>query len=211
MSIVGKPERWVSHFLSIHELILGAIERAWERCRTRCTPRTKEDHITRRLVVLIKQDPFVRAAPYCPIISQYELLPKEAEGDVSPKGYIDIAVLFRPDEDELYLAYECKRLNVGGQRRRHSLASEYVRQGMMRFVKAQYAQGLPLGAMLGYVMDGDVSFAASSVKGQIQSRSAELFCGTPLWQDIKVPTAFTTEHHRPSYPIVLRHHLLSVS
>jgi hypothetical protein len=40
-----------------------------------------------------------------------------------------------------------------------ALAHEYVRDGLTRFVIGQYANGLPLAMMLGYVMDAKVTFA----------------------------------------------------
>jgi hypothetical protein len=164
-------------------------------------------------VVRLKQDPILRSGP-AHIVSQYELLPDAVVGDVSPKGYIDIAVLFYVDREEVYLAYECKRLNVsssGGGRK--SLATEYVREGMMRFVRAQYAQALPFGAMLGYVMDGDVLFALAAVKERIRENAANLRCEPSAPMDIEPPGTFhffSTTHQRPSCAIELRHFMLPV-
>ena len=208
MSIIGNPGRWPSEFRSVYELIVGAAERAWGACRTRCNERTREDQITRRLVILMKRDPQVRAAPHLPIVSQYELLPDHVLGDVSPKGYLDIAVLFRPEDQELYLAFECKRLNVGSRRR--SRAAEYVGRGMLRFVHAQYARELPVGVMIGYVMDGDILFAAAAVRAEIARCALTLLLSNAGCRDVRVPDAFATEHLRPGSTIELRHHLFSL-
>ena len=45
------------------------------------------------------------------------------------------------------------------QNRTATQASEYVTKGMMRFVSGQYSPTWPLGAMLGYVMDGNMQTA----------------------------------------------------
>ena len=51
------------------------------------------------------------------------------------------------------------------------LATAYVTQGMIRFITEQYAENLPLGCMLGYVMDGDLAFALSRVEAAILAHS----------------------------------------
>ena len=113
MRLVGRSAEWRGRFLAIHTQIMEGIERVWPTCSSLCGPSSHENNITRQLVVRLKRDPILRSGPGH-IISQYELLPEEVDGDVSPKGYIDIAIVFRLERDEVYLAYECKRLNVLG-------------------------------------------------------------------------------------------------
>ena len=45
----------------------------------------------------------------------------------------------------------------------------------MRYVKAQYAQRLPMGAMLGYVMDGDSEWVIERLEEALIQR-AEALC-----------------------------------
>ena len=213
MPLVGSSARWRRRFLNIHAKIMDGIERVWPACRSHCSSASEENKITRQLVVRLKQDRMLRSGPGH-IVSQYELLPEEVVGDVGPKGYIDIAVLFRVGREKVYLALECKRLNVsssGGGRK--SLASEYVNEGMMRFVQAQYALGLPFGVMLGYVMDGDVVFALAAVKKRICECVAVLRCEPSGPKDIEAPgpfQSFSTTHQGPSCAIELRHFMLPV-
>ena len=95
-------------------------------------------------------------------------LEESADGLISGIGYIDIAIFFDKLR-KIYLAYECKRLNVVYDTGRLSLASEYVKEGMMRFVTEQYAESLPVGCMLGYVMDGDIVFAKERIRTAIRN------------------------------------------
>ena len=60
-----------------------------------------------------------------------------------------------------------KRLNVPRDDGRRSLAKKYVMDGLSRFTTGQYSENLPVGCMLGYVLDGDVKYVASSVQAKI--------------------------------------------
>jgi len=82
--------------------------------------------------------------------------------------------VFLDQDGEKYLAYECKRLNVVNKGSRESLATKYVKDGVKRFVTEQYAEHLPTGAMLGYVMDGDISFAQSKVQAALDTNQEEV-------------------------------------
>ena len=53
-----------------------------------------------------------------------------------------------------------KRLNVPRDDGRRSLAKKCVMDGLSRFTTGQYSENLPVGCMLGYVLDGDVKYVA---------------------------------------------------
>jgi hypothetical protein len=76
--------------------------------------------------------------------------------------------------EEVYFAFECKRLSavVGGIRR--SLAPEYITEGMMRFITGRYASAGYHGGMIGYVLDGTGNEVISIVDQNIRSRLAQL-------------------------------------
>lgn len=89
-------------------------------------------------------------------------------------GRIDLRFCHGFRED-VYFAFECKRLNVVDRAgRRRTLATKYVQDGMMRFVEGKYAKGLDKGGMLGYVMDGDVPAAVDAVANSIIRQRADL-------------------------------------
>ncbi|MBM4038258.1 MAG: hypothetical protein FJ290_07050 [Planctomycetes bacterium] len=89
-------------------------------------------------------------------------------------GRIDLRFSHGHRED-VYFAFECKRLNVvGSGGRLPSLAGEYVQEGMMRYVEGKYAGSLDKGGMLGYVMNGDVPAAIGAVGRSITARRMEL-------------------------------------
>jgi hypothetical protein len=217
VSIIGESERWRAALRDKYEIISQAINRAWPDCRARIRAtgpgtyletQAYEDPITRYLIVLLRRDRVIRDSPLF-IESQRELLSEEPERGVVPEGYIDIGILFFLSSHKLCLALECKRLNVIRHGVRATLAGQYVREGMMRFVTGQYSPDLSLGGMVGYVMDGEMAAAYRAIKDKIAEHSDELLCDPGRIADAGQPHQFSTEHNRPVVPIELRHLLLS--
>lgn len=125
---------------------------------------THEDHITEHLVQSLIRTKRVPGR----IIYQYTLLAEDAGGNVSAPSNIDFVLTVGDDED-VYLACECKRLNVPYKTGVRALVGEYVDEGLMRFVTGQYSSGLPLAMMLGYVMNAKTDVARRGV-GRIMAR-----------------------------------------
>lgn len=146
------------------------------------------------------------------MIYQHEPFGTHPGGAKFSKGKIDFAVLL-DQERERYLAYECKRLNVTNNGRA-SLATRYVNDGMMRFLTEQYAEGLPVGCMLGYVMDGDLGFALKQLGAAVAAQKVPLglITGPTSAQPIAGIERFATGHQRANkIHIELRHVLLPFS
>ena len=89
-------------------------------------------------------------------------------------GRKDIVFFPSLQEEEIYLCLEAKRLNAVISGVRRSLADEYVKEGMQRFVDGKYARFVRHGAMLAYVLDGDTDRAMQNVERNIRSRLTEL-------------------------------------
>jgi hypothetical protein len=77
---------------------------------------------------------------------------------------------------------ECKRLNVRvlGEERPRPYFSEYVRFGMLRFVRGQYASAARSGGMLAFVLDANVSTAMAGILGNIHEHRASLGMSPPV-------------------------------
>ena len=126
---------------------------------------THEDHITNHLVDTLIKTKMVPGR----IVPQYKLLTTQ-NGVVALSSSIDF-VLTIGDDEEVYLACECKRLNVPFKSGMKGLVGEYVDQGLMRFVSGQYADGLPLAMMLGYVMNAKTERARRGLRRAMNYRS----------------------------------------
>lgn len=207
--LLGDAQVWLDRFTTLDDRLLERIVEVWPTCVAPLGPQPLEDTITITLVDLLSVDPVVRRLCYF-IAYQHEPFGLAADGTKFSKGKIDFAVLF-DWERERYLAYECKRLSVRNVGGRASLATDYVVDGMMRFITEQYAQDLPMGSMLGYVIDGDLPFAQQRVFDAIAAHA-------PLGlQDGPRPGAahggharFETQHLRSGdSAIYLRHTLLA--
>ena len=89
-------------------------------------------------------------------------------------------IVFFPGYDaDLYFCLEAKRLNARVKGVMRSLADEYVKEGMQRFVDGKYGRHVHHGGMLGYVLDGDVPRAMKNVLANIQARHAALGMDPP--------------------------------
>ena len=169
--LAGDLNAWLPHFRSLEERIVNAVETAWPICiaplQSKKNSLTHEDHITEHLVQSLIRTKLVPGR----IIYQYTLLTEDGSGNVSAPSNIDFVLTLGDDED-VYLACECKRLNVPYKTGVRPLDSEYVDQGLMRFVTGQYSNGLPLAMMLGYVMNAKSDEAKRGVERILKLRSA---------------------------------------
>jgi hypothetical protein len=128
-----------------------------------------EDRVTDRLWKHMRRiEPF-RDGPLH-ISLQAAVLDSDSDRE-SPEGRADLEVTCGRGPD-VYFAIEAKRLRViRFYERLDTGAREYVVNGMMRFVTGQYAPRMNVGAMLGYVFDGNVTAARDDI-----SRAIEQWC-----------------------------------
>jgi hypothetical protein len=207
--MLGDPQSWRRRLISLDERILQRILHVWARCVARLPGQPEEDDVTINLVDLLSKDPVVRTLCHW-IEYQFEPFGVDDNGVRYSKGIVDLTVLLDWDR-ETYLPYECKRLNVVHQGRRSSLATPYVTDGLMRFVTEQYAEGLPVGCMLGYVMDGDLAFALQQIRAAIVAQATPLRARSGIAKGEASPSTerFRTDHMRDvSAQIEVRHVLL---
>ena len=126
-------------------------------------------------------------------------------------------IVFFPGHDgNLYFCLEAKRLNVrvGGVMK--SLADEYVREGMRRFVIGKYSRYVHHAGMLGYVLDGDIARAMGNVLDNIRRHHESLGMDPPGdWAESPYrrsdPHAKQTDHRRAHTPnrFQLQHQFIS--
>lgn len=206
---IGKPTAWAARLRSLDIRFLQRVAEVWPQCLRILPDQTDEDNITFNLVQFLRRDPLVRAWFHL-VAFQYHPPGYKSNGLAYSKGRIDMAVLLDPLA-EGYLAYECKRLNIVRGDGRRSLAGDYVMEGLSRFIAEQYAENLPVGCMLGYVLDGEVAYAASSVRAKIVERGQEtaLVGGLRDEAAIGAATRFSSRHRRRSGDVIeIRHSLL---
>ncbi|HEY0071829.1 MAG TPA: hypothetical protein VGE04_17860 [Chloroflexia bacterium] len=82
-----------------------------------------------------------------------------------PEGRIDIKIMYNWEEDE-YFGIECKRVSGTD----NTLAKNYILKGVMRFVEGKYSPGHDWGALIGFVIDGDIPSCLNLVHNELFKR-----------------------------------------
>jgi len=205
----GDPKTWVPYFRSADQILMEQILKVWPKCLDVIPEQPEEDFITENLVNLLSKDIVVRKLGH--LDYQYEPFKTRPDGAVESTGAVDFALILDNDRS-IYVAYECKRLNVRHSGSRRALATPYVNDGLMRFVMEKYSEGLPFACMLGYVMDSDVRFARIKVWETIvaHKRPLGLLSGPNSSESLSFIERFITTHQRSgqSNRIEVRHAFL---
>lgn len=166
---MGKATEWRDRLFPdlMRRQILQLVIRGWKSCKDRVLANSLEPKINTLLAISLRK--CKENLPFS-IHTNVEVLDK-SEGTV--RGKIDICLLGCPDED-VYFAFECKRLRYPTRKGLRSNASEYVEKGMMRFVEGKYSSGLPFAGMIGYVMDGRSAKAIDTIHQSIRMYKIDL-------------------------------------
>jgi hypothetical protein len=141
-----------------------------------------ENKISSRLRKLLIRDVELRR---CPIHLDPEVYVYDDSADEeNTMGRLDFRFLYSTQMRHPwpYFAIEAKRLHVVLPSGWDSCVRKYVtdRQGMRCFLEQRYAQGLASGGMLGYVFDGDIEKARTSVAASIEANREELKTAPPF-------------------------------
>ena len=185
MLVVGTPSEWLDLIDSQVPEILDLVISNWARMPP-LAPDAREDPTTEALCRCLRQDRDRCDLPFRIDVQMVELDPAPGEN----QGRMDIVFSPPVPRECVYFCLECKRLNALLEGEIRAYASEYVRFGMHRFVRGQYAVLVGNGGMLGYVLDGDIPGAMTNVEANIRGRREEL--------GMEPPAQFQTSSIRPS-------------
>lgn len=186
---------WLERFKSLEERVAETIEEVWPTCIEPLKPikntMTHEDHITNHLVAALIKSKKLPGR----LVPQYSLLTEAEDNTIHLSSNIDF-VLTVGDDENVYLACECKRLNVPFKSGLKGLVGKYVDDGLMRFITGQYSNGLPLAMMLGYVMNSRADRARKGLRSAMNVRATKiklkLTTDSPVIKDR--PIRFVTRH-----------------
>ncbi|MFA6412084.1 MAG: hypothetical protein WCW53_05250 [Syntrophales bacterium] len=192
-------------------IILSAIIQVGSILRKK-TAHDKENWITRRLSARLKQLPEFRDGPLA-IHTKQEILSDDYDSDYAA-GEIDILVSSGLGS-EVYFAIEAKRLHVYSPKGQFiSGYSDYINEGMMRFILGQYAPFMENGAMLAYVFNGQTDSARAGVGKAIQKKAIELRLVPPkqLIKSLLLPDSSIdeTRHDLVNRSFTIHHLFLAV-
>jgi hypothetical protein len=168
---IGDVDAWAEVFPE--DLVPRIIDLVWTTWATfpKPSPNEHEVPITRRFRCALKQ-----AKDYIRLPVRVDREPTEDDPATAQElGRIDLR--FSPAGsalEQVYFAFECKRMNTTENGTRRPRASEYVKEGMMRFVTGQYAATMRHGGMIAYVLDGNCNHAIRLVGQNIAGNRAAL-------------------------------------
>ena len=172
MAILGSAELWTDFFPDelIPDILVMVLE-VWADF-AKSNHNEHEFHITKRFRSALEQYKDLKRLPL--------RIDREVSiddlGNASELGRVDLR-LTHGYRSDVYFAFECKRVNVINEKGKlSSLATEYVENGMMRFIgmDAQYARTLHQGGMIAYVMDGNVKKAMGAINKKIKECQIKL-------------------------------------
>lgn len=167
----GSPDCWVDFIDSQMPNILELVVETWESMPSPAGNEL-EDTVSESLCRALRQSRNRCDLPFR-IDTQLVELDPAAGQDL---GRMDIVFSPPVPREDIYFCLECKRLNVrdhsGGPPRPYFI--EYVRFGMFRFIRGQYANSVRFGGMLAFVLNGDVTTAVSGIEDNIRRMHADL-------------------------------------
>ncbi|HUT93736.1 MAG TPA: hypothetical protein VMY37_30005 [Thermoguttaceae bacterium] len=207
MATSGSPSQWADFFPeNLVPDVLILVVSSWEEL-DKPQHNEHEVSITKRFLPVLRRNKGLRRLPFA--IDRETWLDDEA---ATEHARLDLRFQHGHRED-VYLAFECKRLNVKYESGFRSEASKYVHEGMSRFMEHKYARGLRQGGMIGYVMDGDVDAAVRAIEGQFRDHKKLLLLRVPkLARSSLVPDNSNireTTHHGTGRPFRIHHLFLA--
>lgn len=148
----------------------------------RQTPFELENDLTKRLFEQLCRCPEYRTGPVEPHWESQIVAFDEDEPEITGRADIKFSC---GRGIETYFPIEAKRLYVtypkGGKA---PLVTDYINDGMMRYVTGQYASKMTEGAMLGYVCDGAVPVAKNALSAAVDKQAVKLrLAENGAWQE----------------------------
>ena len=209
MSVAGNSVQWDDLFeQDLIPAVLALVISAWDQMQ-KLGQDAREDDISVHLYRALLNGKDRNAHAF---LIRYQDV--EIHDDVSKEsGRKDIVFFPSLFDEPIYFCLEAKRLNALVSGRRKSLADEYVKEGMQRFVDGKYSRHVRHGGMLGYVLDGDIVRAIANVSNCIRRHQAALRMDGPAGlhrSRIRPddPRARETRHRRRNEAIAFcLHHL----
>ena len=175
MSSLGDSSHWDDFFeQELIPVILELVLEAWAALPPLAEDE-KEDDVTDKLYAAMLRSKNRQRHPFL-------IRPQDAEFHSASEmivGWKDIALYPSLNDEDIYFCLEAKRLNAVVSGTRTSLASEYVTDGMQRFIDRKYSPEVRHGGMLGYVLDDDIARAIKNVTNCIRLHHVDLRMDAP--------------------------------
>jgi hypothetical protein len=174
MTHLGSPSDWVNLIESQVPDILALVIETWEAMPAPAA-NALEDPVSESLCRSLRQSRNRCDLPFRIDTQLVELDPAAGQD----QGRMDIVFSPPVPRENIYFCLECKRINVRHAAGVRPYFVEYVRFGMLRFVRGQYANSVRHGGMLAFVLNGDISGAIAGVEDNIRTLHRDLRMNHP--------------------------------
>lgn len=173
--IVGDASGWADAFPDdLLPEILDLVCSVWTALK-KPQPNDKETPTSKRMCAAIRQSLGIRRLPLR-VDVETVLIDDTGENEI---GRLDLRFTSASYHPEAYFSLECKRLCVDDGKKFRTLATEYVNDGMMRYVAGRYAPRRRHGGMIAYVHTGTRDEAISKVDDVVRANASALRMSTP--------------------------------
>lgn len=98
---------------------------------------------------------------------------------LKPDGFIDFKMVYDWGLED-YFGIECKRISSSTTGKDKDLATDYVNEGVMRFITGTYSPGHDCAAMVGFVIDGKLMDCVDRVRKRL-SKYCQKICMAEDW------------------------------
>jgi hypothetical protein len=211
MTPLGSPNDWAGLLESQVPDILTLVIETWEAMPAPAA-NALEDPVSEALCRSLRQSRNRCDLPFRIDTQLVELDPAAGQ----EQGRMDIVFSPTVPRENIYFCLECKRINVRHADGVRAYFVEYVRFGMLRFVRGLYANSVRHGGMLAFVLGGDVPGAIAGVEGNVGTLHQQLGMAPPgefLRSSVRPDDERVreTRHQRGSHPspFVLHHLFLA--
>ncbi len=103
---------------------------------------------------------------------------RKSSKSLKPDGFIDFKMFYGWGTQEDYFGIECKRISSTGKDR--NLATEYIKNGIMRFITGIYSPGHDFAAMVSFIIDGKLTDCIDLVRERLTKYCQEA-CVEEAW------------------------------
>ena len=179
---------------------------------TRSERGEKENKLSERLYKALLKYTEYHTGPIQPHIEAATVICEDEEPDIT--GRVDIN-FYCGRGIQTYFAVEAKRLYVTyPSGKLAALVSDYIDDGMMRYVKGQYSSKMISAAMLGYVFDKPLIDARSVLSAVVSQKKKTLKLSEEgAWCESQLavnPSIDETQHELSQGPFTMFHILTQV-
>ncbi len=104
---------------------------------------------------------------------------RKSSKSLKPDGFIDFQMVYGWGQED-YFGIECKRISSSTTGKDKDLATDYVNEGVMRFIAGTYSSGHECAAMVGFVVDGKLVDCIDRVRQRL-SKYCQKICMEEDW------------------------------